>query len=145
MASSDTEPSAATDGVGRASVGDRPPPEAFCAPAHFPPTGMTFVTRLTLQSGDRAKLESVVADIKERARRKGVELNGPHAEQPVELSVPRHKTATGAGRFEPWSYTVYARVLEIVGHQDYARQEAARRFPPGVHVGVEVEQREPMG
>ncbi|MEF8773388.1 MAG: uS10/mL48 family ribosomal protein [Halobacteriales archaeon] len=106
---------------------------------------MSFVTRLTLQSGDHAKLEDVVAGIKADGRRKGVELKGPHARPPTELRVPQFKTAAGGQAFEEWSYTVYKRDVEIVGHQTFARQVAGDRFPPGVHVSVEIEQQRAMG
>jgi len=101
---------------------------------------MTFVTRLTLQSGDRAKLDAVVADIKESARRKGAELKGPHPRPPRELRVPQYKSVAGDAAYPAWQYTVYARELEIVGHQEFARTAAGQASPSGVHVSVEVEQ-----
>ena len=101
---------------------------------------MSFVTRLRLQSGDRAKLEAVVDDIKTDARAKGVELKGPHARPPTELRVPQHKTAAGSEAFRGWGYTVYTRDLDIVGHDEFARSVAGRAFPPGVHVSAAVEQ-----
>lgn len=100
---------------------------------------MTFVTRLTLQSGDRERLDGAVADVKEEARRKGAELKGPHPSPPRTLRVPQLKTVAGDGAFEPWSYTVYTREIEIVGHQEFAREAAEQGFPTGVHVSVEVE------
>lgn len=101
---------------------------------------MPFVTTLTLQSGDRDVLERVVGDIKRRAERKGVELRGPHAESPVDLSVPQAKRLSSSGeRYPPWSYTVYSRRIEVVGHDEFAGDVATRGFPPGVHVDVDVE------
>ena len=101
---------------------------------------MPFVTTLTLQSGDRAVLERVVGDIKSRAERKGVELRGPHAESPAEKSVPQTKRLSAHGeRYGPWHYTVYERWIEIIGHDEFARDVAEREFPPGVHIDVDVE------
>jgi len=101
---------------------------------------MPFVTTLTLQSGDRAVLERVVGDIKQRAERKGVELKGPHAETPVDRSVPQAKRCDAAGRrFSPWRYTVYIRRLEVVGHDEFARSVAEEPFPEGIHLDVDVE------
>ncbi|PSP77117.1 30S ribosomal protein S10 [Halobacteriales archaeon QS_1_68_20] len=100
---------------------------------------MTFVTRLTLQSGDRAVLDDVVADIKATARRKGAELKGPHPRPPKELRIPQYKSVDGDAAFDPWSYTVYTRELEIVGHDEFARNVAGQDFPCGIHVSVEVE------
>jgi ribosomal protein S10 len=101
---------------------------------------MPFVTTLTLQSGDRDVLERVVGSIKERAERKGVELRGPHAESPDDLSVPQSKRLSAEGsRFRSWRYTVYTRTMEIVGHDEFARDVAAQSFPPGIHLDVDVE------
>lgn len=107
---------------------------------------MTFVTKLTLQSGDRAVLDDVVSTIATLVERKGAELKGPHPKPPRTLGVPQHKRTTGeGGSFSPWRYTVYTRTLEIVGHDAVARLVAERSFPDGVHVEVELEQIRPMG
>ena len=101
---------------------------------------MPFVTTLTLRSGDRAVLERVVGDVKERAERKGVELRGPHAASPGDHSVPQPKRlSASAARFSPWRYTVYARRLEVVGHDEFAREVTEESFPDGVHLDVDVE------
>jgi ribosomal protein S10 len=101
---------------------------------------MPFVTKLRLQSGNREALESVVTDIKQRATRKGAELKGPHPKPPTELRVPQHKRVGGAGTFEPWAYTVYTRTVEIVGHDEFAREVTEREYPDSVHLAAEVEQ-----
>ena len=101
---------------------------------------MPFVTTLTLQSGDRNVLERVVNDIKHRAERKGVELRGPHAESPVDISVPQSKRLDADGRsFRHWQYTVYERRMEVVGHDEFARDVTSREFPEGIHLDVDVE------
>ncbi|WP_435345270.1 30S ribosomal protein S10 [Haloarchaeobius sp. HRN-SO-5] len=109
---------------------------------------MSFVTRLTLQSGDRAALDGVVEDIRERVSRKGAEMKGPHSAPPEQLHVPRYKrpATEGDAAFGTWNYTVYRRELEIVGHDDLARDvTAGSPFPDSVHVAVEVEQVRSMG
>jgi ribosomal protein S10 len=103
---------------------------------------MPYVTTLTLQSGDREVLDEVVASIKTAAERKGVELKGPFTDRTREFRVPLPKQLPGDGTgddYEPWSYTVYTRRVKIVGHEEFARATADRRFPPGVHVDVTVE------
>lgn len=101
---------------------------------------MPFVTTLTLQSGDRDVLERVVGGIKHRAERKGVELRGPHAESPIDISVPQAKRLDADGRsFKHWQYTVYERRMEVVGHDDFARDVASGGVPSGVHLDVDVE------
>jgi ribosomal protein S10 len=105
-----------------------------------PDTSMPFVTTLTLQSGDRDVLERVVGGIKHRAERKGVELRGPHAESPVNISVPQSKRLDADSQpFRNWQYTVYERRMEIVGHDEFAREVAGQEFPDGIHLDVDVE------
>jgi ribosomal protein S10 len=100
---------------------------------------MSFVTRLTLSSGDRAALDGVVDDIKQTAARKGAEMNGPHSNPPAELRVPLAKCVAGEESFGNWEYTVYERTVELVGHDGLARSIADWEFPSSVHVEVEVE------
>ncbi|ELZ13153.1 30S ribosomal protein S10 [Haloterrigena salina JCM 13891] len=103
---------------------------------------MTFVTRLTLQSGDRAALDAIVDDIKSTAERKGAALKGPHSHPPKKHSVPQHCRlhADDERRFSSWSYTVFTRELEIHGHDNLARNIASQNFPDSVHIEAEVEQ-----
>jgi ribosomal protein S10 len=101
---------------------------------------MPFVTKLRLQSGDVDALDGVVTDIKETAERKGAELKGPHPKPPERLRVPLRKRVEGAGTFEDWEYTVYTRTIEIVGHDEFAREVAERRYPDSIHVTAEIEQ-----
>ncbi|AGB33030.1 30S ribosomal protein S10 [Natrinema mahii] len=103
---------------------------------------MTFVTRLTLQSGDRAALDGIVEDIKTTAERKGAALKGPHSHPPEKLSVPQRCRlhADDDRHFDSWEYTVFTRELEIHGHDDLARNIASQNFPDSVHIEAEVEQ-----
>jgi ribosomal protein S10 len=101
---------------------------------------MPFVTRLTLQSGDRESLERVVTDIKQRASRKGVEMRGPNPEPLQERRVPMQKRLDDeAGAFDPWHYTVYVRTIAIVGHDEFARSVAGDEYPNGIHLEADVE------
>lgn len=101
---------------------------------------MPFVTRLTLQSGDRETLERVVTDIKERAERKGVELRGPNPEPQRDVSVPLYRRLDpDGGQFEGWTYAVYVRSIVIVGHDDFARDVASGDYPSSIHVEAGVE------
>ncbi|RQG91467.1 30S ribosomal protein S10 [Natrarchaeobius halalkaliphilus] len=103
---------------------------------------MTFVTRLTLQSGDRAALDGIVDDIKSTAERKGAALKGPHSRPPRKYSVPQHCRlhADDDRRFSSWTYTVFTRELEIHGHDNLARNIASQNFPDSVHIEAKVEQ-----
>ena len=106
---------------------------------------MTFVTKLRFQSGDRAVLDDVVADLKEHLARKGAECKGPHASPRERLSVPQYRNLAPGDRYEPWSYTVYTRQMEIHGNDHIARDVGHREFPESVHVEIEVEQKKPLG
>jgi len=101
---------------------------------------MPFVTRLTVKSGDGNVLEAVVGEIKSRAERKGVQLKGPHPRPPTRHSVPLYKGMAAQGTFDSWDYTVYTREIEIVDHNEFARQVAGRDYPDSIHIAVDVEQ-----
>lgn len=58
---------------------------------------MPFVTRLTLQSGDRDSLERVASKIKRLASTKGVEMRGPNPEPLEERRVPLQKRLDATG------------------------------------------------
>lgn len=102
---------------------------------------MPFVTKLTLQSGDRHVLETVVEDIKARAERKGVELRGPNPEPLQEAAAPQYRLLhPDSDRFEDWSYPVYVRTVTIVGHDEFARDVAGGDYPASIYVEAEVNQ-----
>jgi len=101
---------------------------------------MPFVTRLTLQSGDGELLDSVVSEIKSRAERKGVELKGPHPKPPSRHSVPQYKRVGLDETFSSWDYTVYTRVIEIIDHNEFAREVAEREYPSRIHITADIEQ-----
>lgn len=108
---------------------------------------MTFVTKLSLESGDRAALDGVVSDIKETCRRKGAEMKGPHSDTPAEQAVALYSRLDGeqSSKTGAWHYTVYRRRVELYGHDDLARSIMERDFPDSVHVEAELEQVKPLG
>lgn len=116
----------------------------FCLSLVNPGVGtspMTYVTRITLQSGDRVVLDDTVAEIKQFVSRKGAEMTGPHPRPPTECSVPLSKSLTGGtARFPPWSYTIYSRDMVVKGYDSIARALAERTYPASVHVTLELDQ-----
>jgi len=107
---------------------------------------MPFVTTIRLVSGDRAVLDDVVGDVRRAAERKGVELRGPHTSPPTSHRVPLYRRLTGTGgRYSPWEYTVYERVIELAGHDESVRRIAGREPPAGVHVEMSIEQVRSVG
>jgi small subunit ribosomal protein S10 len=102
---------------------------------------MPFVTTLSLQSGDRTALDAVVEEVRETARRKGIELKGPHTDPTIECHAPLYWNPHGGGSaFGTWDYAVYERTIRIVGHEEIARRIAGREFPESVRIEVDVEQ-----
>jgi len=99
---------------------------------------MSFVTRMTFQSGDRAALDSVVSDVRSTLERKGAQFNGPHSRPTETLTVPMHADVTSDRTFEDWSHTVFTRTIELVGHDTLARELTERPVPDRVHLSVEV-------
>ena len=106
---------------------------------------MTFVTRLSFQSGDRVVLEDVVQDLKEHLERKGAECKGPHAAPPERVRVPQYQTLQPGATFDDWEYSVYSRSMEIHGSERIAREVGHREFPDSVHVEIEVDRKQPLG
>jgi ribosomal protein S10 len=106
---------------------------------------MTFVTKLTFQSGDRAVLDDVVDNLKQLIERKGAECKGPHSAPPEEFSVPQYRSLVPGDQFASWNYTVYSRRLEIHGNDHIAGRVGHMDFPSSVHVEIEIEQKKPLG
>ena len=101
---------------------------------------MTFVTKLTVQSGDRTVLEQTVEEIKAFVSGKGVQLKGPHPRPPRNYRVRLQKRLDGSESAYPaWEYTVYRRDLEIVGRDEVARDVATREFPRSIQVTITIE------
>lgn len=106
---------------------------------------MTFVTKLTFQSGDRAVLEDIVDGLKEDLERKGVDCKGPHASSPTRISAPQYQNLGPGKTFEPWQYSVYTRRMEIHGSDRIARQVVERDFPDSIHVELEIDRKGSVG
>lgn len=106
---------------------------------------MTFVTKLTFQSGDRAVLDDTVSDLKSTLERKGAECKGPHSSPPETVRVSQYERLQPGEEFPPWKYTVYTRRMEIHGADDAARDVVEGDFPDSVHVEVTVDRKKPLG
>jgi len=106
---------------------------------------MTFVTKLTFQSGDRTVLTETVDDLKELVERKGGQCKGPHTSPENRLSVPQYQTLQPGESFGNWSYSVYERRLDIHGAEHIASEIGHMEFPDSIHVEIEVEQQQPLG
>lgn len=108
---------------------------------------MTFVTKLTLRSGDRVALDDVVSQIKEASRRKGAEFKGPHSDSPETHQLTQYARLDGDedAPVSPWNYTVYSRRMELYGHDDLARKVLEWDFPSSVYIEAEVQHVRSLG
>lgn len=102
---------------------------------------MTTILQLTLKSGDRTVLESVVESIKSTCLRKGAELKGPHSDTPSEYRVPLFSRLDGDSTtvIDTWTYTVYQRRFELRGHEELAREVVQRDYPAAVRLEATVD------
>ena len=106
---------------------------------------MTFVTKLTFQSGDRAVLEDTVSSLKEMVERKGGQCKGPHTSPVDRLRVPQYRSLQPGSTLSGWDYAVYERRVDIHGADHIAREVGHMEFPDSIHVEIEVEQKKPLG
>jgi len=102
---------------------------------------MTTILQLTLKSGDRSVLESVVDSIKSTCLRKGAELKGPHSDTPTNFRVPLFSRLDGdsSAVMDSWQYTVYQRRFELRGHEELAREVVRWDYPDAVRVEATVD------
>lgn len=106
---------------------------------------MTFVTKLSFQSGDRVVLDETVETLKRTLERKGVECKGPHSSTPERVSAPQYRNLAPGDTFSSWVYSVYSRQMEIHGSADVAREVTQQGFPDSIHIEVEVDRKKPLG
>jgi len=106
---------------------------------------MTFVTKLSLQSGDRNVLEKTVTELVATVERKGAEWKGPHSSPARTVRAPQYKRLQAGDEFSPWEYSVYTREMEIHGADDIAREVTSQEFPDSIHVEVEIDRKKPLG
>ena len=95
---------------------------------------MTFVTKLTFQSGDRAVLTETVNELKQLVERKGGQCKGPHTSPETRLTVPQYQTLQPGDSFPNWEYSVYERRIDIHGAEHIANEVGHMEFPDSVHV-----------
>ncbi|MFP4530116.1 MAG: 30S ribosomal protein S10 [Halodesulfurarchaeum sp.] len=102
---------------------------------------MTTILHLTLKSGDRSVLKSVVGDVKDACHRKGAELKGPHSDAPTDYRVPLYRRLDGdsAAQFDDWAYTVYQRRFELRGRDEVAREILEWDYPASIRVEATVD------
>lgn len=97
-----------------------------------------------MQSGDRIALDASIDRLRSLIEQKGGSLTGPHTRPAKSMAVPLYKTHLGDRRFGHWSYQIYSRHLEVIGHEGIAREVASFNLPSSISIAITIEDGEGM-
>jgi small subunit ribosomal protein S10 len=92
--------------------------------------------RIKLESQECKDLDDVCNQIKDIAKRTGVELRGPIPLPTKKLRITTRKTPCGDGSdtYEKWEMRVHKRLIEINADDRVLREVMRIRIPYSVHV-----------
>ncbi|MBU1197535.1 30S ribosomal protein S10 [Candidatus Micrarchaeota archaeon] len=92
--------------------------------------------RIKLESKEYTDLDAVCVQIKDIARKAGVELKGPIPLPTKKLRISTRKTPCGDGSdtYEKWEMRVHKRLIEIKADDRVLRDIMRIRIPDSVHV-----------
>lgn len=92
--------------------------------------------RIRLESQECTDLDAVCAQIRDIARRTGVELRGPIPLPTKKLRISTRKTPCGDGSdtYEKWEMRIHKRLIEIKADDRVLREVMRIKFPDTVHV-----------
>lgn len=92
--------------------------------------------RIKLESQDYGELDAVCTQIKDIAKKAGVELKGPIPLPTKKLKITTRKTPCGDGSdtYEKWELRVHKRLIEIKADDRVLRDIMRIRIPDSVHV-----------
>ncbi len=92
--------------------------------------------RIKLESQDSNELEGVCAQIREIAKRSGVELRGPVPLPTKKLRISTRRTPCGDGSdtYEKWELRIHKRLIEIFADDRVLREVMRIRIPSSVNV-----------
>ena len=92
--------------------------------------------RIKLESQEVGDLEDVCTQIKDIAKRIGVELRGPVPLPTKRLRISTRKTPCGDGSdtYEKWELRVHKRLIEIFADDRVLREVMRIRIPSSVNV-----------
>ncbi len=96
--------------------------------------------RIKLSGTDHKKLEEVCEQVKEIARKTGVNISGPIPLPTRRLRVPVRKSPSGDGTatWEKWEMRIHKRLIDIEADERTMRQIMRVRIPDGVHIEIEL-------
>lgn len=92
--------------------------------------------RIKLESQEVNDLEDVCTQIKDIAKRIGVEMRGPIPLPTKKLRISTRKTPCGDGSdtYEKWEMRIHKRLIEIFADDRVLREVMRIRIPPSVNV-----------
>ena len=92
--------------------------------------------RIRLESQECTDLDGVCNQIRDIARRTGVELKGPIPLPTKKLRISTRKTPCGDGSdtYEKWEMRIHKRLIEIKADDRVLREVMRIKFPDTVHV-----------
>ncbi len=96
--------------------------------------------RIKLSGTDHKKLEEVCEQVKEIARKTGVNISGPIPLPTKRLRVPVRKSPSGDGTatWEKWEMRIHKRLIDIEADERTMRQIMRVRIPDGVNIEIEL-------
>ncbi len=96
--------------------------------------------RIKLSGLDHRKLEDVCSQVREIAKKTGVDMAGPVPLPTHKLRVPVRKSPSGSGTatWERWEMRVHKRLIDIEANERTMRQIMRVRVPEGVNIEIEL-------
>lgn len=96
--------------------------------------------RIKLTGSDHKKLEDVCGQVREIARKTGVDVAGPIPLPTRRLRIPVRKSPSGDGTatWERWEMRIHKRLIDIEADERTMRQIMRVRVPDGVNIEIEL-------
>jgi len=101
---------------------------------------MASKVRIRLWSTDVEKLNYVVNQIVDIAKRAGVEISGPIPLPTKKLIIPILRPTHGEGTkvYEKWEMRIHKRIIDIAANERVMRQIMRVRVPEDVYIEIEL-------
>jgi small subunit ribosomal protein S10 len=96
--------------------------------------------RIKLSGSDHKKLEDVCSQVREIARKTGVDVAGPIPLPTRRLRIPVRKSPSGDGTatWERWEMRIHKRLIDIEADERTMRQIMRVKVPDGVNIEIEL-------
>jgi len=96
--------------------------------------------RIKLSGTDHKKLEEVCEQVREIARKTGVNISGPIPlpTKRLRVSVRESPSGDGTATWEKWEMRIHKRLIDIEADERTMRQIMRVRVPDGVNIEIEL-------